>query len=263
MLNHLVIRGVPYSLEQHGWWLSDHTHAAPPPRRPADRMMGVRRWHGYGVVALILLVVIGDLLFWRHSVGISLVLFVGAVFAAATYALRHTRRLLGPALLLIAGALPAVEFVQPLSIAFLFAALIGALVWAWRSDGREAGWLSDSAGFAVRLPGKWLSRLAWPFMALMRGNEPAAGRPRMGGLPSHLLRTWTLPVGGAFIFASLLIEANPVIGKILTFEIDLAAMLKRILFWAGTALFCAPFLWPGEVRPLAVPKAEKCQGIYL
>lgn len=81
-----------------------------------------RRWP-----SAVLLVVVADLLFWQQEVGLSLALFAVAVFAVATADVRPMRALVGPASLLACGALPVVEFAQPLSVAFLIAGRIGAL----------------------------------------------------------------------------------------------------------------------------------------
>lgn len=74
----LLIRGLPTSLARDGWWLD----AAPPsdPERP-DKSAAARL---PPMLGLLLLVVVADLLFWNHRLGISVAVFAVAMFTVAT-----------------------------------------------------------------------------------------------------------------------------------------------------------------------------------
>ncbi len=71
-----VLRGVPGALAMDAWWLGDTT---PPPKgdRSEAKLAPAR-----GVLALLALVGIGDVLFFRHAVGLSLAILAGAAFLA-------------------------------------------------------------------------------------------------------------------------------------------------------------------------------------
>ncbi|NBZ86525.1 DUF4153 domain-containing protein [Stagnihabitans tardus] len=164
-----------------------------------------------GGLAILALVALGDWLLWDLSPGLSLVIFGAAVLALAglrgrgwvTYGL---------------GALPVVDLVQPLSLGFLLAGMVLAL--AGPSPGR-------ALGFLRAVP------LAW-----VQGLHP--GRLRLK--PGAFLRLWAFPLGGALVILALLFEANPLIEKALTFDLDLDDLPLRLVFWAGIALMVTPFL---------------------
>ncbi|WP_281954454.1 hypothetical protein, partial [Pseudophaeobacter arcticus] len=92
------------------------------------------------LVALVTLIIAGDQLLWAVLPGISLPLFL-VIVAAWSHALCF--RLVAPksAVLawsvLCAALLPTVDVVQPLSIAFAVAGLIGNVLMAWYSDRRK------------------------------------------------------------------------------------------------------------------------------
>lgn len=232
-----IARGVPQVLAMDGWWLdgdgSNRTDSPPGTRRGAIRFGG-----------LAFLVLLADLLFWHRTPGISLALFAAAIFAVATWDRMPSARLVRPALLLALGALPVVEYVQALSVGFLIASLAASLVWARVRP--EDPWLATGLAWLVRLPGAWTApfnpdRWSRAFRTLRHAPETGVFRRFAAG--------WAFPVGGALVFAGLLVGANPVLGLALDTRPDLFPLLQRALFWAGIALM----VWPLLDRSLAVP----------
>lgn len=203
-----------------------------------------RRLHTAAAMAGLLL--LADLLFWKQPVGVSLALFAGAVLAAASWHLPPSR-LIGPTLLLLAGAAPVVELVQVLSVAFLLAALIGAVVWARQPADPET---------LLRLSGRMAGRLPLDGgIAAVRGvGALLAARPVSSaqGLRA-VLRGWAFPVGGSMVFAALLLDANPVLARLFDLRLDLAELAGRALFWAGVGLA----VWPFLDAPAALPEGSR------
>ena len=224
-----VFAGVPHGVMRDAWWLGDE---APAPRDGRPELV---RGAGLAVLALSAL---ADVLFWRQEPGVSLAVFAAAVFAAAAW---WAPRRAGPAAVLGLGALPVVDHVQALSVAFLVATLAGAVVWARLPEG---GLGRVSAG-ATRL-------LALAPVAGLRAGLAWLGqglrRPRGAGI-GRAVRNWAFPVGGTLVFAALLMDANPVLARLLTLRLDLVTLMQRGLFWLGVALMVWPFLAPLPEAP--------------
>ncbi len=152
-------------------------HLAPAPPRPNRARL---------CLLLALLVLLADALLWHQPApGLALPLFALALFAAATLDLRPSR-LHGPAALLLLGALPALDHVQPLSLALLAAALALSLAWARRPGARLAALPAAALGLVARLPARWALCLraparhrprAWPCRS-PRPGFPASTRAR-------------------------------------------------------------------------------------
>ncbi|WP_334191291.1 DUF4153 domain-containing protein [Pararhodobacter sp.] len=187
------------------------------------------------LAALIFLVLLGDWLFWHQDRGLSLALFVFAIFAAASWSVRPLSRLVGPGLLLLAAVLPVIEMLQALSLAFLAAGLVLALAWVH-------GPLSAAPGYALSLPGRWLAPLN-----PARNLRALRALPAEAGTIRRQLALWAFPLGGSAVFIALLMDANPVLSQLFSLDLDLFRALKRGLFWAGIALMVAPFLTPAPV----------------
>ena len=241
-------RGVPQVLAMDGWWLDGD--GGDGEATPSDTRRGAIRFGG-----LAFLVLLADLLFWHRTPGISLALFALAIFAVATWDGKPTARLVRPVLLLVLGALPVVEYVQALSVGFLLAGLAASLVWARVRP--EDPWLATGLAWLARLPGAWAAPLnpdRWghAFRALHRAPETGALRRLAAG--------WAFPVGGALVFAGLLVGANPVLGQALDLRPDVFTLLQRGLFWAGIALLVWPLLDRSLPRPVALPQTLPTAG---
>jgi hypothetical protein len=235
MAREWVIRGVPRALTLDMWWLASAFDgpADPPAQRTA--WAGDRTLRQAGV--LLVLVVMADVLFYGHAVGLSLALFAGAVLAAVMMLNPGCERL-RPALFLAASALPVIDHVQALSLAFLSAGMLASLAWA---SGGLASAGPRVLGILRDLPLRGL------FDGIGFGKEVL--QSGLLGNQRRSLRTWAFPAGGALILTGLLVEANPVIGKVFSdlFELDIGAgTLARFLFWIGAALGIWPLIAPAR-----------------
>ena len=230
------IRGVPRALAMDAWWLD----TAPPGGGGGAQGGRVQPVSPSFLGAVLALVVLADLLFWRQALGISVVIFAAALFAfqvARTRAPAWRR----PALLLGLAALPALDHVQALSLAFLLAGLAASLTWLHRPAAPSALLLQIALGFLRHLPRSWI-RMLNPRAALI-GLTLQTPNSRVQTL-RVFARSWALPIGGSLVFAALLMQANPVIAQLLDLRLDLFRLLQRLLFWFGTAIVVSPFLMP-------------------
>lgn len=245
MQDRLTIRGLPRSIARDGWWLD----APCDPFATPDGTDTVRPGKASGLLRTVAriagLVGVADLLFWHHDPGLSVALFAIAIFAVATSDIRPRRPLIRPLLLLLAGALPVVDYVQVVSLSFLGAALIAALIWARHPQADLSALGRATLAFLGRLPARWATQLI-----PRHARPPVTGvQTKMGGIRtlsgrSRLLRDWAFPAGGTLVLTALLMDANPVFARIFTLDFDVWATFERALFWAGVALLVAPFLSP-------------------
>lgn len=237
MENHFTVRGVPRSISRDGWWLSSsesegagYTEAEPPLRET-----NVSEAFGkLPMLGVFLLVVLADVLFWKHSLGLSLALFAAAIFTVATYRV-PLKSLVRPAILLTLGALPVIEYVQLLSLTFLGAALISALIWAHQPRDRNVSQITAAVRLLLAIP------VAGGASALQHLRFLKADTQ---GTSAHFLKTfvgnWAFPLGGTLVFFTLLIDANPFFAQVLSLDLEIQPVLKRIAFWFGVALL----IWP-------------------
>ena len=240
MANEWEVRGVPRALAVDMWWLASVTDA---PADPTERCLS---WQidrpGGRAAALVALVALADLLFYGHSPGLSLVLFAGAVLAAVM-ALSSSGDRLRPALLLLVAALPVVEYVQALSIAFLGAGLLASLVW-----------VTGGKGAMGRRGLQLLEEL--PLRGVLDGVQLGLDLAESDLVQNHRqhLKAWAFPLGGALILTALLLQANPVlhqaVSRLLSFD---AEGVTRLVFWLGAALMIWPLIAPA--RAASAPTA--------
>jgi hypothetical protein len=238
MTKDLVIRGVPRALIVDMWWLASDTDRSPPlSERP--RWSGADRW-GRPVAALAGLTALADLLFYGHAPGLSLAVFAVAIFAVAAK-LRGTRDVLRPALLLTGTALPVVEHVQALSVAFLAIGLLASLVWVTTGPNALG---RGMAALAASVPLRGL-------VDALRASREVAGQVRSHGEPGAL-KSWLFPLGGGLVLTVLLAEANPLLSRALTdllsFRFASEDTVLRLMFWVGTGLMIWPLI--AAPRPL-------------
>jgi hypothetical protein len=236
MQNHFTVRGVPASLSLDGWWLNaseETANNAKIEKPPFEKSLSTH-FPKIPILDVLVLVLLADFLFWQHSLGASLAVFAIAIFGVSTYNLPLRDRFL-PAILVTLGVLPALEYVQFLSLVFLAGALITALIWAHRRTQRAP----ITATACLRL------LLAIPvagFVALV-GSLPSCRKDATGSGPEALkvfARNWAFPIGGSLVFFTLLVDANPFFAQLLSVDIDVLALLNRIGFWLGVGLL----IWP-------------------
>lgn len=228
-----VVRGVPSALAMDGWWLTDMGGTEGPPVRSRNKS-GLAP--GHSAVALLAMVVLGDFLFFGHAVGLSLVVFAVAVFLVAVRGLPFRRWRL-PLGLLALAALPVVEHVQALSLAFLGLGLILSLIWA---RGGTAGIAGRGAALLASLP--------------LRGvrdfHHSATDLAHSDGLriAARAARGWAFPAGGALVLAGLLLLANPLLAEMLAqvFSVRGEGVLSlgRLSLWLGLAMILWPLIAP-------------------
>ncbi len=244
MTKTLLSPGVPWRLARVGWWLD-----APPPDTVDNTVVAPSRlphWAG-----LLSLVVLADWLFWDRSPGLSLAVFAVAIFAVASADIRPRRALSRPALLLLLAAAPVVEHVQALSVILLALGLAGALIWTRRFEMSPEEVAGGVVAFSCRLPGLWLLPLSPHHGLIMR----AIRSPQERGAPQRLLRDWAFPLAGGLILVALMMQANPVLARLLSLDLDLWTMVSRALFWIAVAFFIAPFLARDLPEPVRLPGA--------
>lgn len=216
----VMLEGVPRALAMDAWWLDGPTDRGGP--QGQARLPGPAR--------LVILVLMADLLFWDHDVGLSLAIFAVAAFLLATLGSQPLRVLAYPLGLLALGAAPVIELVQPLSVVFLVLAFAVALVWARHPDARPGQIAAGGAVFLRGLPLRWVAPL---HPVKLRGLTLLLR-------PTRVLRDWAFPVGGSLILLALLLEANPMLASLLNLKVDLSRLVPRGMFWLGTAMIMAP-----------------------
>lgn len=251
MTQPLLIPGLPRSLARDGWWLD--APVSGPPGVPQGEARTTRGPHWAGLTGLVAL---ADLLFWHHAPGLSLALFALAILGvAAAGSWRQSAR---PVVLLVLTAVPVVEHLQALSLAFLGLGLALALVWMRRPEAGKTEMLAQTAAWLRRLPGYWLAPLSLHAGVLAQITRPShASRSAR-----KALRDWALPLAGSLVFLGLLMQANPVLAQVLALDLDLWSALSRAAFWGAAALFVAPLLSPdlpalASLSPIALPRAAR------
>ena len=226
-----IIGGVPMTIYQDKRGLDQ----PPPPDQTAQRRN--RR----SAALVLLLILLADMLFYRQSVGISLGLFAAAIFVAA---LRSSPRPAHAAILIL-SLLPAIDYVQPLSVAFLAAGLIVSIALSRLSPVLPATLVQFSLAIVRQIPWRGARDLIGAFRGPLANTETAR---RFG-------RAWALPLGGLLILIALLVEANPILDDWLSglsnLPFDPAAWMQRLAFWTGVALVVWPLLVaePSEALP--------------
>jgi hypothetical protein len=248
----LTLRGVPASIQHDAWWLAA---SLPDPGPAGGAGAPAAPRDGTGVpprVPVILgLVLLADLLMWDSEAGLGLAVFACAVFAAALILGPRAPRLAPAVAALVLAVLPVIEHVQPLSVLLLAAGLAAALVLARGTP--PAALLPPSLRLLASLPFGGLA-------ALLRA-VPRLGTTGAGGAARRSLAAWAFPVGGSLVFATLLVDANPVLARWLTFDFDPSRLILRGMFWAGMALLLVPLLATPDTRPLPAPARLPHLGI--
>jgi hypothetical protein len=221
--------------------------ARPPTSRP-------RRWlqTRFGLAAG--LVLLADLLFYGHALGISLAYFLAILAAASLWAnpVRADGGSRALALLLLgAGLLAIVEGVDLLSsaLAILSTAMFAVMI----SQQRQARWQEQ-----MREARRML--LAGAFRLLGDIGRVSRLSARRGRAPGGFgwVTGWIIPLALLSVFATLFASANPLLESWLS-RIDLRLLLNllspwRILLWL--AILC--LIWPMlHVRAARKRKAQK------
>lgn len=236
MQNHFTVRGIPTSLAMDGWWLNctEDTTSTEEIEGAYHTDYKRKTKPDFPLFKIVLLVLLADFLFWQHGLGISMAIYVFAIFGLATNKVPLKSRV-GPTMLLLFGVMPVVEYVQLLSLMFLSVALPTALVWAHQPNARAIQYATAALRLLFAIPTSGLRSLYYMLKSLRR--DRGEGRPQAVKL---FMQNWAFPLGGSLVFLALLMDANPFISKILSIDIDLLAGFNRISFWFGLGLL----IWP-------------------
>ncbi len=245
MPGNFEIRGVPRSIALDAWWLgatiASTGEAEDAHREKGSAGLGIsgarrRKWPG-----TLLLVLLGDFLFWGHAIGLSLAIFAMVLVVIAGIG-RPARVQIKAGFVCLLGSLPVGDHMQPLSLIFLGGGVIAAIVILRAPDDDVRRLIGRACGFLVSLPRQWLRALIPGRLLRMMPPGIPPETPKQWVLS---LRDWAFPVGGSLVFLALLMDANPVF---LTLGMDYIApwrLVQRGLLWIGIALFVSPFLLPG------------------
>lgn len=249
-MNQILLSGVPPSIQRDAWWLCEQTasEAAPPAAMPGESRTGERRFSP-AFWLLLMLILLGDLMFWQLEVRLGFGVMVIGIFVAVCVLLRPGSAVWKPVLLLAVSLLPLIEYLQALSVGFALLGLAVSVAWlrAWPGV-RLPELLARAAGLLRALP---LSGIRAGFRAFGGWLRPSPAASRGSRKPafSALCRNWALPVGGAMVLAVLLLEANPVLENALRALLDTPVngpdpltLFLRLMLWCGLAMLAWPFL---------------------
>jgi uncharacterized protein DUF4153 len=206
------------------------------------------------------LTTLADWLFFRHEIGISLVVFVialGAAVLIATPTWPNRREMLAATAVLIAALVPLVEATNPFSVAF---SIIGAAYFALVASVRASGPLRERASAVASL---LFTGPLWVFPDIGRAIH-AAQRTGAVSAMSQSVKAWVMPVALGALFLLLFASANPVLESWLTqlsfgdslFQVD----GWRIAFWLIVIAAMWPFIsmsrrWIADVSGI-LPESE-------
>jgi hypothetical protein len=190
------------------------------------------------LAVVVALVGLGDFLFFRHPLGLSLAIFLLAVETAAILVAGVTRKkVIACAAIGAATLAPLIEDVDFLSVVIA-------------SCGAGAIALIANGGMDGRFPRPLFQVLRFlakgPFRVLIEAPGVATGllTGRAVGVSGRALVAWMLPLGLGCVFLALFSAANPVVEGWLD-EIDFRPLLalmdiSRVAFW----LFLVAVVWP-------------------
>ncbi|WP_299406690.1 DUF4173 domain-containing protein [uncultured Roseobacter sp.] len=238
MREQLVISGIPDSIRQDSWWLDAEPAALENKAPRRETGFAISQIPSRSILALLLIIAAADTLFWNGGFGVSLPLFAACLVAAVKIKAPDKSGLRRACTILIVSAAPAIEYVQLLSFMFLVIGTALAVVSVKVPDQalRSAG--GQAIGLLRHLPIAWI-RL--PLFAL-KSLTVSVYRPGYRSHFASICSNWAFPVGGAFVFSALLIEANPLLWTIDAPNLNVAEVLRRVLFWGGIALLAWPIL---------------------
>ena len=207
------------------------------------------------------IVALADWLFFRHTVGISVVVFVIALEAGvlvASPARPDWREMMAAVAILVAALLPLIE--APTVIAFLFCAA-GAAYFAVVASARATGPWREKAAASL-----WLL-LAGPLWVIPDVGRAAQSAQRTGVATAmaNTAKVWVMPIVLGAIFLALFAAANPVLENWLaelSFRDSVARIdIVRVAFWLIAIAATWPFIcmsrrWIAKANEL-VPGLEQ------
>ncbi|UWQ95314.1 DUF4173 domain-containing protein [Rhodobacteraceae bacterium M385] len=244
----LVIRGLPERLAKDAWWFLDEVHQTPQASEktataniaaPHGSLFLTGRMSPKAIGALAVMILLADQLFWQTELGISVALYTLAL-AACMLAMKPggvTRKEAGLAMAFVAVCvLPVVELVQPLSLLFCVAAIIGVL--AWITTGTYPKLLQTTK---TLIEVWFIGPLLLPIEA---ATDLRASTSRFDAKAA--LRATALPLGIGGLFLILFASANPLVeaglGRVTAFHLISSEQFSRGVFWVIGACLLWPYL---------------------
>lgn len=238
-MRELIIRGLPASLANDAWWFSEVADSPAQSNATPEKEGAQRLFRPDTILALLLLIALADVLFWEHSVGLSLIIFSAGISAAALTNLRPRFRRQDWvifAVARVAAALPVLEYVQTVSVLFLVVGHAAILIWcAMQSHGENI------VRAILRLP------IHLVRFTITRSFEVVR---ELGGdgtkITQSNLAAWMLPLAVGSVFLLLFVGANPILEAWVD---DLSRLelgsdtLVRVIFWTVTGLITLPFVY--------------------
>ncbi|TXN73038.1 DUF4173 domain-containing protein [Methylobacterium sp. WL6] len=198
---------------------------------------------GPKLVLAAVVALIGDRLFYVHALGISLVVFLAAIAAAALVAVGsrlHWLRYAVALILLIAGLAPLVESVSLLSLGFGVVGLaLSVAILTGSLEGGVARTVKAAAGIVLAGP----FNLPADLYDVARRTIESRRAPR-----AAVLIGWLIPLALCAVFAALFATANPVLvgwvvdmpWSVLIPRLDLPRTLLWLCLLAVVWAFVAP-----------------------
>lgn len=207
--------------------MTDFTTPAPDTSSARENILAVKP------AAALALAALADWLFYDERIGISAVIFSVALAIAslvANFSTLNRKQLLLAGILVLAGLVPAIEELNPVSLAFLVLAL---------GIGLQLTTCYKLAGLGERAAALGDLYLIGPFRFL----RDMAGTFNLLALTSGAI-VWFIPVVLGSIFAALFVSANPLlqkwIGLINPGTAGSYLSFGRLLFW----LVALSIVWP-------------------
>ncbi len=242
----VCIRGIPEGLALDAWWF-DAPLAGENGRKIPDNTgarAGEDGRHKHNAWGRLLILGLSSVwLFWGHMPGVSLVVFAAILFLLSSWKLSANKAVPRSLVVLAIASVPVLEHVQSLSVVILTLGVVMACLCVRHPDQSAFRLLVGAVETISGLPHRWMAQVQ--VNAIVRSMKMQTP-PKFGQEgPSRIVRLlsdWGFPLGGGLITIALLLRANPVASDYASNFFDVAELLPRVLFGAGVAFLCAPFL---------------------
>ncbi|MEP1522262.1 DUF4173 domain-containing protein [Ascidiaceihabitans sp.] len=201
-----AIRGVPHTMQQDGWWLS----SGPKEQKTDGAIINNAKFGGWSrLLLLLVLIALGDMLFWKVTPGVSLAAFAVILVLAALSLIQPAlskRRLAIIGMGTVLAVLPVIELVQPLSVLILVVGVSAVLSIAagvpWhRVQTATLRFWVVGFGQTTRDVSRGAARVSAPKWSTTRARAFAIG--------------WALPIGFGLLFLVLFARANPLLSDVI------------------------------------------------
>ncbi|MBY4893669.1 hypothetical protein KUL25_12935 [Rhodobacteraceae bacterium N5(2021)] len=237
----LVIRGVPTRIKMDAWWFGDDVIEST--TAPGLGQIGTRKdrtnLSPKALGTLVVLVVLGDVMFWETDLGISVAIYA-VVLSACMIALKPggvsaREAAIAMGLITLCEA-PVLEAVHPLSLVFCGAGVFGLLIWITLGSTPKASQALQTV-FDIAFIGPF----TLPLEIASDLRRAASGVNRQA-----IARTAALPLGLGGAYLGLFAVANPLVENALSHVTSFNPLspetLSRATFWIIGACVAWPYL---------------------